>query len=73
MFYFCLCVHCATYFMFISSHSCSNLYLFYFKVKIPKTLRPAKEFVAYNVANEEIFSVNMARRLEKFPTPAISV
>ena len=45
--------------------------MFYFKVKIPKILRPAKEFSAFNVALEEIFSVNLARRLEKLPTPVL--
>ena len=46
---------------------------FYFKVKIPKILRPAKEFSAFNVTREEFFSVNLARRLEKLPTPVLDV
>ena len=45
---------------------------FYFKVKIPKILRPAKELFAFNVAREEIFSVILARRLEKLPTPGLN-
>ena len=39
------------------------IYIFlYFKVKIPKILLPAKEFSAFNVA----------RQLEKLPTPGLS-
>ena len=46
--------------------------VFYFKVKTPKILRPAKDFFAFNVVREGVFSVNLARRLEKLPTPGLS-
>ena len=49
------------------------IYIFiYFKVKIPKTLRPAKEFFAFNVVREGCFTVNPARRLVKLPFPGLS-
>ena len=59
--------------MFISLHICYNVYVFYFKEKIPKILRPAKKFFAFNVAHEDNLSVNLVRRLEKMPTPALEV
>ena len=61
MLLYCLLLHCATYFMFISLQICSSIYLFYFKVKKFKD----------TTAREELFSVNLARRLEKLPTPAL--
>ena len=34
---------------------------------------PAKEFFAFNLAREDFFSVNLARRLKKLPTPYLKV
>ena len=47
--------------MFISLHICSKMNRYYFKVKIFKN----------TIAREEIFLVNLARRLEKLPTPSL--
>ena len=33
----------------------------------------AREGFFFNLAREEIFSVNLARRLEKLPTPGLDV
>ena len=49
--------------MLISLHISSNIYRFHFKAK----------FFKNTMAREEIFSVNLARWLEKLPTPGIMV
>ena len=57
-FYFLL-LNCATYFMFISLRICSNIYIFYVKVKILNN----------SMARERFIYFNLAGRLKKLPTP----